>query len=221
MDQRRTFVRLLARLCCWGVLVCMSVAAYAAPAAFDRSAGVPAPSVSAEELRHVEQVNAFFNRLSRIPDRRLWGQDDYWAVPTEVMRAGGGDCEDLAAAKYFSLRELGVPAERMRLVYARVLDAKRQRIEAHVVLWYRAEASADASGEWLVLDSLQDDVLSLTKRGDLLPWLTFNETQVARLDAAGFENILGGTELLKSWDILLARQRTLDTVALVISIHTL
>ncbi len=216
MAQSRMFERVMAGIACGCVLACMCTAGSAAPADPDQRQAIPA-AVMADERQHVEQVNVYFNRLARIPDRRLWGQDDYWAVPTEVMRAGGGDCEDLAVAKYFSLRELGIPAGRMRLVYARVLDAKRQRIEPHVVLWYRAQQSH----EWLVLDSLREDVLPRTQRGDLLPWLTFNETQVARWDVAGVENPLGGTELLKPWHILLARQRTLDTVALVISIHTL
>ncbi|MBI5462530.1 MAG: transglutaminase-like cysteine peptidase [Gammaproteobacteria bacterium] len=195
--------------------------ARAAPALFEQPHALSAPAVVANEFQHVEQVNEFFNRLARIPDRRLWGQEDYWAAPDEVMRVGGGDCEDLAAAKYFSLRELGVPAERLRLVYARVLDIQRQRIEPHVVLWYRPDVDADASREWLVLDSLRSDIRPRTQRGDLLSWLTFNEVQVARLTPSGVENPLGGTELLKPWNILLARHNALDTVALVISIHTL
>ena len=53
---------------------------------------------------------------------------------------------------------------------------RRYRFEPHVVLWYRAKMSA----EWLVLDSLRNDVSLRTRRGDLLSLLTFNETQVAR-----------------------------------------
>ncbi len=217
MARSWTFTRVLMGICRWGLLGCMSGLACAVPDAIAQSPEVPASSLMSDEYRHVEQVNAFFNRLTRIPDRRLWGQDDYWAVPAEVMRVGGGDCEDLAAAKYFSLRELGVPAERLRLVYARVFDSVRQRIVPHVVLWYRAEMSR----EWLVLDSLRNDVSLRTRRGDLLPLLTFNETQVARWDVAGVENFLGGAEILKPWTLLLARQRALDAVALVVSIHTL
>lgn len=189
-------------------LLCMSIT----PA----FAGTPDAAIS-PELVLVKRVQLHFNRLERISDLRLWGQQDYWATPSELLRAGGGDCEDLAAAKYFALRELGVPAERLRLVYARVLDPRRQRIEAHVVLWYRA---ADGVA-WLVLDSLRDPLETAGRRADLLPWLTFNETQVARWSAQGGEQVLGGAELLSSWDTLLARQRTLDAVALVLSIHGL
>lgn len=169
------------------------------------------------ELAKVEHVQRHFNHLKRVADARLWGRKDYWATPSELLRAGGGDCEDLAAAKYFALRELGVPAERLRLVYARVLDTGRNRIEAHVVLIYRTAQDTD----WLVLDSLRDPLVRLDQRRDLLPWLSFNETGVARLSAAGVEQRLGGVDLLLPWQQLLARQQEVDPVALVLSIHTL
>lgn len=169
------------------------------------------------ESVRVNRVQAYFNRMQRAPDMRAWGKEDYWATPSELLRTGSGDCEDIAIAKYFSLRELGVPSTRLRLVYARVFDAERQRIEPHIVLWYRPVLGAD----WLVLDNLEDDIQRLSSRGDLLPSLTFNEDQVARWSAAGGEQVLGGVELLQPWYVLLARQEVLDSVALVISIHTL
>lgn len=178
--------------------------------------GMDAAAMHAE-LGQVERVQRHFNRLKRIADARLWGQQDYWATPSELVRAGGGDCEDLAAAKYFALRELGVPAERLRLVYARVLDAARGRIEAHVVLIYRSGRDA----AWRVMDSLRDPLERLDERRDMLPWLSFNETGVSRFSARGEEYRLGGIDLLLPWQQLLARQRALDSVALVLSIHRL
>lgn len=169
------------------------------------------------ELQQVEHVQAYYNRLQQLPDSRLWGRADYWATPAELLRAGAGDCEDLASAKYFALRELGIPAERLRLVYARVYDAARKRIEPHMVLWYRQTATAD----WLILDNLRDPLEKLFQRGDLQPLLTFNEDHVARWNPTGDEQVIGAAALLKSWDALLARQKATDTVALVVSIHTL
>lgn len=202
--------RALRAACLGMLLLCMRSAVAVA------SAEPTAASIRAE-LDLVERVQIHFNHLKRFSDTQLWGQQDYWATPAELLRAGGGDCEDLAAAKYFALRELGVPAERLRLVYARVLDAQRWRIEAHVVLWYRTADNA----AWQVLDSLRDPLETASRRADLLPSLTFNEAQVARWSAQGTEQVLGGAVLLPAWNTLLARQRTLDAVALVISIHTL
>lgn len=185
-------------------------------AAVQDSMGSASPLWSSD-LAQVERVQAYFNSLKRVSDRRMWGQDDYWATTSELLRAGGGDCEDIAAAKYFALRELGVPSAQLRLVYARVFNAGRHRIEPHVVLWYQSAQGA----EWLVLDSLRDDIRALSLRDDLLPSLTFNEDLVARWLDSGVEQVLGGTELMQSWNVLLTRQQALDTVALVLTIHTL
>jgi predicted transglutaminase-like cysteine proteinase len=161
------------------------------------------------ELVKVEAVQAYFNRLRRIPDERLWGRKDYWATPAELQRAGGGDCEDMAAAKYFRLRDMGVPAERLRLVHARVFDSRRQMIEAHMVLWYRYDVAA----EWRVLDSLTPHIQYLSQRTDLVPRLTFNEHHVAYWHASGSETHLGGPELIVRWQVLLRRQQALQNLA--------
>lgn len=194
------------------VLVLASHLALADEGVVDRVTRLPV-----SERQQVEHVQAYYNRMRRMPDSRLWGHKDYWATPVELLRMGAGDCEDIASAKYFALRELSVPAERLRLVYARVYDESRMRIEPHMVLWYRETAEAD----WLILDNLRDPVEKLLQRADLLPLLTFNEDQVASWNVAGNERVIGEAAFLKSWDALLARQRATDQVALVISIHTL
>lgn len=161
------------------------------------------------EYAQVEAVQAYFNRLRRISDADLWGRNDYWATPDELLRAGGGDCEDLATAKYFKLRELGVPTERLRLAYARVFDNQRQVIEPHMVLWYRYDVASD----WQVLDSLTPQIQYLSLRTDLLPRLIFNENHVAYWHADGGETRLGGPELIGRWQELLRRQQTGQSLA--------
>lgn len=169
------------------------------------------------ESARVGRVQAYFNHMQRASDARIWGKSDYWATPSELLRAGAGDCEDIAAAKYFALRELSVPSTRLRLVYARVFDAGRRRIEPHVVLFYRPAQDAD----WLVLDSLHDEIQGLSLRDDLLPILTFNEDMVARWSDSGAEQRLGGAEVMQTWNRLLTRQQALDVVALILAIHAL
>ena len=95
----------------------------------------------------IAAVNDFVNRVGYREDDQVWGVSDYWAAPGEFF-AKGGDCEDYAIAKYFSLRALGVPAERMSIV---VLQDKRRRIP-HAVLTVRW------AGPDLVLDNLSDEV---------------------------------------------------------------
>lgn len=159
-----------------------------------------APAASAEYAQ-LQAVQARFNRLERVADIRLWGADEYWATPAELLRAGGGDCEDLAIAKYFALRDAGVPADRLRLVYARVFDTRRRIIQPHVVLWYRVAAHAD----WLVLDSLVNRIQPLAERKDLLPRLTFNEHRVAFWRGAESETAVGGPERIARWRSVLDR----------------
>lgn len=77
----------------------------------------------------LDKVNAFFNAFPYIIDRKNWGKEDYWEIPDEFLKKSG-DCEDYAIIKYLTLRELGFPAESMRIVIVRdtVLN------EGHAVL---------------------------------------------------------------------------------------
>jgi len=57
------------------------------------------------EMRQLEVVNDFFNRqIPFVEDIVHWRQHDYWATPMETLTSNGGDCEDLAIAKYFTLK---------------------------------------------------------------------------------------------------------------------
>jgi len=109
------------------------------------------------------EVNRFFNQLRQQDDRQTWGMDDYWATPEELLRAGAGDCEDFAIAKYRTLIALGIPAEQLRLVIARAYSPHTRKIERHMVLTYR---EAPNTTVW-VLDNLISDIASLDMRRDL------------------------------------------------------
>lgn len=68
--------------------------------------------------KQVDAVNRFFNAVAYVSDRDNYGIADYWQTPYEMM-VHGGDCEDYAIAKYISLKRLGVPESRMRIIVAR------------------------------------------------------------------------------------------------------
>lgn len=114
---------------------------------------------SLSELSKVQLANNFFNALPYRPDDDLWHQEDYWATPLETLVSDGGDCEDLAIAKYFTLLGAGVAPDRLRLTYAWQLSPR----QAHMVVTY---FPADG-GEPLVLDNLNPDTLRLSERRDL------------------------------------------------------
>jgi len=119
-------------------------------------------------------VNNFFNRRLRFEDdRQVWNAPDYWATPLEALSRGAGDCEDFAIAKFASLRMLGVPAERLRLIYVRAnIGAADSGIsQAHMVLGYYPTPDAEP----LVLDNLINDVRPAGRRPDLFPVFSFSD----------------------------------------------
>jgi predicted transglutaminase-like cysteine proteinase len=128
---------------------------------------------AAPEVDKLRLVNVFFNRHIRFEDDgKVWGQADYWATPLETIGRGAGDCEDFAIGKYFTLKELGVPADRMRLTYvkARIGGPASKLTQAHMVVTYYAAPDADP----LVLDNLITDIRSASRRPDLKPVFSFN-----------------------------------------------
>jgi predicted transglutaminase-like cysteine proteinase len=127
---------------------------------------------SADERARLAGVNSFYNRRMGFRDDQLvWGRLDYWASPLEFMQQGQGDCEDFAMAKYFSLLGLGVPSERMRLVYVRAaIGGPGGASQAHMVLAYYPAPQAEP----LILDNLIGDIRPASRRPDLTPVFSFN-----------------------------------------------
>jgi predicted transglutaminase-like cysteine proteinase len=111
-------------------------------------------------------VNRFFNQVEFVDDINHWKKNDYWATPVEFLSTNGGDCEDFSIAKYFSLRALGVPAVKLRLMYVKALRYNM----AHMVLAYYETPKSIP----LVLDNLNKDILPANKRRDLRPVYSFN-----------------------------------------------
>lgn len=60
-------------------------------------------------------VNDYGNMFPYTIDQINWAMEDYWETPYE-FHAVSGDCEDYAITKYYSLRAMGVPAEKMRII---------------------------------------------------------------------------------------------------------
>ncbi len=125
------------------------------------------------EDKSIREVNQFFNqKLRYVEDVDLWRQADYWATPLESMAKGAGDCEDFALAKYFTLRELGVAPQKLRMIYvrARIGGPASSITQAHMVLAYYAAPTAEP----LVLDNLISSIKPASQRSDLQPVFSFN-----------------------------------------------
>lgn len=142
-------------------------------------------------------INRFFNRLDFVDDIIHWRKDDYWATPIEFLSTNAGDCEDFTIAKYFSLRELGVPAEKLRLMYV-----KANRLDqAHMVLAYYEQPNSVP----LVLDNINPRILPASKRRDLTPVYSFNGEGlwIAKAQGRGRQVQSGGNNSL--WQDLTRR----------------
>ena len=99
--------------------------------------------------QQVARVNRFANTREYVLDLQNYGLEDYWAIPREFL-FNGGDCEDYAITKFFSLRWLGFPLSEMRIV---VLQDTNLRVP-HAVL------ALARDGDILILDNQVEEVLS-------------------------------------------------------------
>jgi hypothetical protein len=142
-------------------------------------------------------VNRFFNQIPYVTDQVNWGAVDYWATPFELLAVNGGDCEDYAIAKYFSLIEMGVPAAQLQISYVMSLD----RGEAHMVLAYLPSAAAEA----LILDNLTDGISTAAQRPDLARLYAFNLENLWTAPAQGRLERVGRPERIAQWMDLLVR----------------
>jgi predicted transglutaminase-like cysteine proteinase len=112
----------------------------------------------------LDVVNRFWNAWPYRLDKEVWGQEDFWASPAEFL-ARSGDCEDYCIAKYFTLRELGVPADDMRIVIVR----ESIRGIAHAVL------AVYEGPQVHILDNLSEYVRPMQRVRNYHPVLSVNE----------------------------------------------
>lgn len=145
------------------------------------------------EVALLSEVNTFINRIAFVEDSKHWGATDYWATPAESVASNGGDCEDFSIAKYFLLKELGVPVAKLRITYVKAIKLN----QAHMVLAYYPTPSAEP----LVLDNLEPAVRPASQRSDLVPVYGFNDEEVW-IEARGRA---GSPRQIRNWGALLER----------------
>ena len=129
---------------------------------------------NAPETQKLRLINGFFNHWRPMDDAAAWNVPEYWAAPGEFIRNRGGDCEDYAIAKYFALRYLGFPPERLRLTTIRQVSADGKPVPLlHAVL------VAQSAGNWFVLDNNARPRISIMPhtqyKGRFVPLFSMNE----------------------------------------------
>ena len=146
------------------------------------------------DRQKLEKVNQFFNQMRFIDDIKLWRKKDYWATPLEFLGAAGGDCEDFSISKYFTLLELGVPDEKMRMVYVKALDYNQFHM---VVAYYDTPSSVP-----VILDNLIGSIRPASQRRDLMPIYSFNGSHLWLMKARGQGELAGQSSRLGLWNDL-------------------
>lgn len=151
------------------------------------------------ELEKIESVNLFFNQLNFIDDSQLWGVEDYWATPLEFLGSNAGDCEDFTIAKYFSLLELGIEDQKLRLVYVKSIRLN----QFHMVLaYYPTQFSTP-----LILDNIDTEIKLATQREDLLPVYSFNGKHLWIVTKQRSQLMADDSSRLSLWNDLRRREK--------------
>lgn len=146
----------------------------------------------------LELVNNFFNmNVLFMNDSDLWGKEDYWATPLEALSVGAGDCEDYSIAKYFTLKQLGVAEEKLRITYVKAVKLG----QAHMVLTYFENKRAIP----LVLDNINPEIKPANQRKDLIPVYSFNGGGLWLSKSRGSGKRVGDASKLSLWEDLAAR----------------
>ena len=152
-------------------------------------------------LHKLKDVNDFWNKIKYRRDSAHWGKNDYWAAPFEFLGTGAGDCEDYAIAKYFSLRKLGIPENKLRITYVKLKRKRTKFEEAHMVLTYYHKPGATP----IVLDNINKKLKLASKRIDLRPIYSFNASGLWQAKNKGKTSIRVGKNNLKNWKQLMSR----------------
>lgn len=157
-------------------------------------------SAKKTEMEKLKAVNYFFNRIRYVSDKRHWGRKDYWATPVEMLASNGADCEDFAIAKYFTLKELGVKEEKLKIMYVKAtrFDPVNQ---AHMVLaYYKTPSSVP-----LLLDNLISKIKPATQRRDLIPVYAFSGQGLWLAKSRSLGRVSNSPSNIRPWQSVKAR----------------
>ncbi len=154
-----------------------------------------------DDMGKMEKVNDFFNQTPYASDKTTWGISDYWATRYEFIGKDRADCEDYVIAKYFTLKELGVPTSKLYMTYAKSIRYKT----AHLVLTYYETPKSVP----LVLDNYNFKILPATVRDDLIPIYSFSGDELFNAKQAQIGKMVpAATKQKRPWDeLVITRQK--------------
>lgn len=116
--------------------------------------------------QQLDEVNRYANEKPYLIDLSNYHVDDYWAIAKEFL-PNGGDCEDYAITKFFSLRWLGYAQDDVRLL---ILQDTNLHIQHAVLVVFEKD-------QVMVLDNQSQQVLAQDKILHYVPLYSVNERQ--------------------------------------------
>ena len=154
-----------------------------------------------DDMGKMEKVNDFFNQTPYASDKTTWGISDYWATRYEFIGKDRADCEDYVIAKYFTLKELGVPTSKLYMTYAKSIRYKT----AHLVLTYYETPKSIP----LVLDNYNFKILPASVRDDLIPIYSFSGDELFNAKQAQIGKMVPAAKRqTRPWDeLVITRQK--------------
>jgi predicted transglutaminase-like cysteine proteinase len=136
----------------------------------------PCPSISTlvqklDEIRH-HQGKALLGHLNISVNLMIEPAPSEWIGPLEAITLRHGDCKAYSLAKYAGAQELGISADRVRLI---IVHDRRHHFDHMVAAVYQNE-------EWFILDNLTNLLLR--------DWEKTNYEPLAVLDYRGVRRYL-------------------------------
>lgn len=114
-------------------------------------------------------------------DGETFCSSDFWASPLETARLKKGDCEDYAILKYYALRYLGVPADRMWIAAVGADGADHITHATLVIDTGMPVAGQPHNPNFVVLDNDGAPNLIPIARSDAAPFMVFSEAGIWRI----------------------------------------
>lgn len=123
------------------------------------------------KLLQARSIDSYFNLYRYKGDYKVNSEgkrykSDYFRSFDDFVGKFGGDCDDYAIVKYFSLLKLGVPESKLELW----IGGYRSKKINHAVLAYYIDGRRDP----LILDSNTRYPVRLSKRRNFIPWAYAN-----------------------------------------------
>jgi len=127
-------------------------------------------------------------------DMETSGMREYWASPLETINSKKGDCEDFAILKYYAMRYLDVPADRLYIVGVGVhgseglnhatliVDTAEERQPNFIQRWFEKPQPHVPSFSILEDDNTKDGKLLDMKTTNYRPFYALNENNIWMLE---------------------------------------